>query len=277
MENHREREEGALVYPVYSRRSRGLSVGVNLFPDRKVCPFDCPYCEVFPFTTKVRFSTETMARALRSVLIREREEGALVRDICFSGNGEPTLSPWFPEALEAAARLRNELVPRADLVVITNGAGLPDRRIFAVLRDAARGPEALKLWLKLDAGTEGWYREINRSSIPFAVLLGKIREFAGEAPVIIQTMVCKIRGLPPPPEEAEAWETTVFDLIMGCAGEGERSGTGVQGVQIYGKARPAPQDPLAAALEVSFLQSRALSLKKKLEKAGKGLPVEVFA
>ncbi|MFP3091512.1 hypothetical protein LQZ21_14440 [Treponema sp. TIM-1] len=276
-ENHREREKGALVYPVYSRRSRGLSVGINLFPDQKVCPFDCPYCEVFPFKTDIRFSTETMVKALRQALIRAGEGEAPVRDICFSGNGEPTLSPWFPEALEAAARLRNELVPRADLVAITNGVGLLDPGIYAFLRDAARGPQGLKIWLKLDAGTEAWYREINRSQIPFETLLGKIRDFVGEAPAIIQTMVCTVRGLPPPPEEAEAWEQTVSGLIFGRSGSGERPGPGVQGVQIYGKARPAPQDPLTTALEESFLQSRAVSLKKKLEKAGKDIPIEVFA
>ena len=33
------------VYPVISRRSRGLSIGINLNPD-KVCNFDCIYCEV---------------------------------------------------------------------------------------------------------------------------------------------------------------------------------------------------------------------------------------
>src|SRR3954467_15145571 len=31
------------VYPVISRRSKGLSIGVNLNPD-KVCNFDCIYC-----------------------------------------------------------------------------------------------------------------------------------------------------------------------------------------------------------------------------------------
>jgi histidinol dehydrogenase len=275
VENHREREEGALVYPVYSRRSRGLSVGINLFPDQKVCPFDCPYCEVFPFKTKIRFSTETMVKALKQAL-RRVEAGTPVRDICFSGNGEPVLSPWFPEALEAAARLRDGLVPEADLVVITNGVGLLDPALYSFLRDAARGRQGLKIWLKVDAGTEGWYREINRSKIPFETLWGKIREFAGEAPVIIQTMVCKVRGLPPPPEEAEAWEAAVLDLVSGRAGQEKSPGAGVQGVQIYGKARPAPEDPLTQALDECFLQSRALSLKSKLEKAGKGIPVGVF-
>ena len=33
------------VYPVISRRSKGLSIGANLNPD-KGCNFDCIYCEV---------------------------------------------------------------------------------------------------------------------------------------------------------------------------------------------------------------------------------------
>ena len=33
------------VYPVLSRRSKGLSIGVNLNPD-KICNFDCIYCQV---------------------------------------------------------------------------------------------------------------------------------------------------------------------------------------------------------------------------------------
>src|SRR5437867_11435994 len=43
---HERRFEGnRFVYPVLSRRSGGLSVGVNLNPD-KVCNFDCIYCQV---------------------------------------------------------------------------------------------------------------------------------------------------------------------------------------------------------------------------------------
>ena len=60
IENHRAREKGTLVYPVYSRRSQGLSMGINLFPDHKQCSFNCPYCEVFPFKTDSMFSLEGM-------------------------------------------------------------------------------------------------------------------------------------------------------------------------------------------------------------------------
>ena len=38
-------EENRYVYPVISRRSRGLSLGINLNPDG-ACNFDCIYCQV---------------------------------------------------------------------------------------------------------------------------------------------------------------------------------------------------------------------------------------
>ena len=37
--------ENKFVYPVLSRRSGGISIGVNLNPD-KICNFDCIYCQV---------------------------------------------------------------------------------------------------------------------------------------------------------------------------------------------------------------------------------------
>src|SRR4051812_44141629 len=44
-QHSRSFEHNRFVYPVLSRRSRGLSIGVNLNPD-KVCNFDCIYCQV---------------------------------------------------------------------------------------------------------------------------------------------------------------------------------------------------------------------------------------
>ncbi|MDR2028782.1 MAG: radical SAM protein [Treponema sp.] len=291
VENHRRREEGAMVYPVYSRRSGGLSVGINLFPDAKVCSFDCPYCEVFPFKTDIVFSLKTMEGALRRVLAEAAARDRPVRDICFSGNGEPTLSPHFPEALEAAARIRDALVPAAALVLITNGTGLLEDRTFDLLRRAASGPMALSVWLKLDAGTEAWYAQIDRSSLPLTLLTTRIREFTGAAPYTIQTMLCAVQRMPPPVEEARAWEALVLDLaavnkppagVPGNGGAARRGKPGLRKVQIYGKARPSPRDPLTAALPAAFLESRAASLKKALEAAdlrdpaGGPIPVEVF-
>ena len=44
-DHRREWREFDYAYPVLSRRSKGISLGVNLNPD-KICNFDCVYCEV---------------------------------------------------------------------------------------------------------------------------------------------------------------------------------------------------------------------------------------
>jgi len=268
IENHREREKGVLVYPVYSRRSGGLSVGINLFPDQKSCPFDCPYCEVFPFLTNAVFSIEQLENDLRSVIADAGEKNIPVRDICFSGNGEPSLSPDFPQALELAGRIRSELVPSAKLVLITNGAGLLDQKIFSLLVETTAGDLALDIWLKLDAGTSRWYQLINRSGIPHDKLIAKIKEFAALAPFTIQTMFCSVDGEDPPPDEARAWESLVLELAAIAAGK-------IRKIQIYGKARPSPDDPKAQELPLTYLEERAASLKQALGGTA-NIPVEVF-
>jgi histidinol dehydrogenase len=264
VEDHRSREGGAMVYPVYSRRSKGLSVGVNFFPDHKVCSFDCPYCEVFPFETDIRFNIETMKSALRSAIIEAQEKDIPVRDICFSGNGEPTMSDHFSGALEAAGKIRGELVPSAVLVLITNGSGLLRKDMFEFLRGAATGPLALNIWLKLDAGTEAWYREMDRSEIPFGSLVRAIREFAAAAPFTLQTMICRVNGKLPPEEENAAW----IKLVAELAAIGAAARSGIQKVQIYGKARPAPEDPLAEAVDPSYAEARAADLRAALDAEG---------
>jgi hypothetical protein len=266
IENHRGREKGVLVYPVYSRRSGGLSVGINLFPDQKSCPFDCPYCEVFPFSTNAVFSLGQMEDDLRIVIADAVERNIPVKDICFSGNGEPSLSPDFPRALELASRIRGELVPSAKLVLITNGAGLLDQKIFSLLVEASANP-ALDIWLKLDAGTSRWSQLMNRAEIPHDKLIAKIKNFAALAPFTIQTMLCSVDGKAPPPDEAQAWETLVVELAAIAA-----NGVGkIRAVQIYGKARPSPDDPMAQDLPIAYLEERAASLKQAL-----GLSAQIY-
>ena len=267
VKNHREREKGVLVYPVYSRRSAGLSVGINLFPDKKQCPFNCPYCEVFPFSSEAVFSLDQMETDLRSVIEEANVKNIPIKDICFSGNGEPSISPFFPGALKEAAKIRNELSPSAKIVLITNGAGLLSSETFNLFAEAVSSID-LDIWLKLDAGTPEWYEKINCSDISFYELTTKIKDFTAYSRVTIQTMLCAIDGSAPSDEEAKAWEKLALELTA--------SGN-IRKVQIYGKARPAPEDPKAEALSVPFLEERAESLKRALAARGLAVEVEVYA
>jgi histidinol dehydrogenase len=244
-----------------------------------------------------------MEGALRSTLTEAAEREIPVRDICFSGNGEPTMSAHFQEALEASARIRDEAVPEAALVVITNATGLLNAGTFDFLWKAAAlgtaaGAMGLQIWLKLDAGTPAWYEQMDRSRVPFAALIEKIQEFVRLAPVTIQTMICAVGGRAAPAEEEAAWVHLAAGLCNGAGSNGvifnsngvvgssnsvvcnsnsvvggNDGAAGVQAVQIYGKARPAPEDPLAESLPVSVLENRAALLRGALKTS---IPIEVF-
>jgi histidinol dehydrogenase len=265
IKNRRSREKGILIYPVYSRRSQGLSLGINLFPDRKVCSFDCPYCEVFPFFTRTMFNHDIMEEELRSAIAAAQEQNTEIKDICFSGNGEPSLSPHFPEALEKAFFIRDNLIPEAKLVLITNGTGLLHKNLFELL--AGKAKRGLCIWLKVDAGTEEWFSKIDRpQGCDFLILLNRIRDFSVAAPFTIQTMICKV-GTLAPQEEEEAWVNLIIDLA---------SPGNLKAVQIYGKARPSPEDPLAEAVDSALLLKRAEILRLALQSVNLKIPVEVF-
>ncbi|MCL2720236.1 MAG: hypothetical protein FWD47_02725 [Treponema sp.] len=270
--NHREREKGFLVYPVYSRRSAGLSIGINLYPNKKSCLFNCPYCEVFPFASNAQFCLEQMEEDLRSVIISSQEQNIPIKDICFSGNGEPTLSPFFGEALNLAENIRSQLAPLAKLVVITNGTGLLQPNIFTMLKNEAEANPSLDIWLKVDAGTPQWYEKINRSNVSFDELTNIKKEFITSAPVTIQTMLCAINGQPQPQTEIKAWEELVCQLAKNIL----NGKSNVRKVQIYGKARSAPEDPLATELPAEYLEKRAASLRSAFSEYGITSIVEIY-
>ena len=198
------------VYPVISRRARGLSIGVNLSPSA-ACNFDCVYCQVdrsFRRTT-TKVDLTVLERELRHVvgnyasLFEEPEfrqvpqEFRRLNDIAFSGDGEPTASPVFPEAAHIAASVREQChATEARIVVITNGCFLTRPAVAEALEflDGHNG----QLWVKLDAGTEEYYRRINRPSHPLQHVLDDILAAARQRPIVIQSLFLRVDGSPAP-------------------------------------------------------------------------------
>ena len=190
------------------------------------------------------------------------------------------MSPFFTEAVSQAAVIRTELAPEAKLVLISNGTGLLNPAVFDFLEAQCKSTVDLHIWLKLDAATEAWYLKINRSDIPHKELYARIRDFAAShAPFIIQTMICKVEGANPPPEEKSAWVQLVTELaILSAKSSGSEKETDpkIRMVQIYGKARPASEDPLAEEVPVSILEERASLLRQSFGKAIINIPIEVY-
>ncbi len=264
---HREdREAGRLVYPVYSRRSGGLSLGINLFPDRKRCNFDCPYCEVFPFSGKAAFDPAELERELAGFAQGTRP--GIVKDICFSGNGEPTLSPYLEEALFACAAARvghPAVLGEAKLVLITNSSGFLDASVSSLLALWAR-TESLEIWAKLDAGTEGLFSRMSRSAFKLAEIAAAIEAFSAVTPITIQTMLCLFGGDPASPASTLAEAGAYANLVSTLASRGSL----IQGIQLYAQARPSPGGMTSPIGDAALRAAAALVASRT------GLPVRSF-
>lgn len=241
-DHRRSFADNRFVYAVVSRRSKGVSIGVNLNPD-KVCNFDCVYCQVDRKTPAVVRDVD-LPRLLEelestldlvhtgSLFELERFRGTppelrRLNDIAFSGDGEPTTCPQFLEVVQAVAALRRRGSNDVKLVLITNATRFHHpavREALAVL-DANHG----EIWAKLDAGTAAYYQTVERTTIPFRRVLDNIAEAAHVRPLVIQSMFLKMHGEPPPDKEVEAFCERLNEVV--------RTGGRIQLVQVYTVAR----------------------------------------
>ncbi|MFZ4616174.1 MAG: hypothetical protein ACOYM2_08270 [Rectinemataceae bacterium] len=266
------------LYLATSRRSGGLSLGVNLFAEGKRCNFDCAYCEVVKGGAGDRFSVEGLEEDLEG-FAASASSGALrgepLRDISIAGDGEPTLSPLLGEAIEAIAAAKSrhpEVFGQSAFVLITNSTGLAVPKVAEFLEAAVR-THGLLVWAKLDAGSQSWFRSIDRSPIDFTTVLSGLEAFAQRTPVIIQSMFCALavgpdaEPSPPPAEELDNW----IDTLVGLLERGARVG----GIQLYTQARPAPLG-ITAPLEGPWMRAFAHRVRTELQRGGHDVTVRVY-
>ena len=264
------------VYPVISRRSRGLSIGVNLNPDKR-CNFDCIYCEVDRTTAprRQKVDLELLGQELRAILQLGRD-GSLfalepfsnvpqswrrLNDIAFSGEGEPTTCPVFEEAVKTVWAVREELeLGSVKMILITNAACLDRPRVQRGLKEMQAG--AHEIWAKLDAGTDESYQAINRTHVPMARILRNITQTARTCPLYIQSLFLRRWGEPPKESEIRAYADRLNKI--------QARGGQLLGIQLYTIARPAPT-VWATALSNEELNGTA-ALVRELT----GLPCAVF-
>jgi len=152
---------GVLYGPVDSRRY-GRSLGINLSPCRyKECSFNCVYCH-YGETDKITLNAKGNGDAYpecEDIIkeVREALESPLQLDlITFSGNGEPTLHPDFPELAEAVIDLRDRYRPTVRTALLSNSTGLYREEVRQIVTEFD-----LPVF-KLDAGTERIFIRINR-------------------------------------------------------------------------------------------------------------------
>jgi wyosine [tRNA(Phe)-imidazoG37] synthetase (radical SAM superfamily) len=260
------------VYPVVSRRSKGLSLGINLNPDQ-ICNFDCIYCSVNRKSALPPWAT----RDVDLTLLREELAHMLdlvgtgtiytfdpfnaipaelrrVNDIAFSGDGEPTTCPQFEDAVHSAAQLVEAHHPQSPsgsdvpikLVLITNATRFHNpavRQVLAFL-DGHNG----EIWAKLDAGTADYFHLIDRTGVPFTRILQNLAWCCQTRPTVIQTLLMKVHGKPPAPAEIAAYVRQLQTI--------RDAGGAIKLVQLYTVARDTTE-PYVTALSPEELEGIA--------------------
>jgi wyosine [tRNA(Phe)-imidazoG37] synthetase (radical SAM superfamily) len=262
------------VYVVISPRAGGLSIGLNMNPD-KFCNFDCVYCEVNRDVPPVERDLDigVMAVELEKTLflihsggIRQLAgHGGLspellrLRHVAFSGDGEPTLCVNFAEAVQSVVHVRARGFPFFKMVLITNGTWLDLSPVQEGLRYFTRDDE---IWIKLDAGTQAYMDRVNRSEVSLDKVMENTRLIGRKRPIVIQSLFPLIAGQEPPPEEIDQYIQRLREL--------KDSGAMISLVQIYSATRPT------AHSGCGHIPLQSLARICRQIKAETGLKAEVF-
>jgi wyosine [tRNA(Phe)-imidazoG37] synthetase (radical SAM superfamily) len=173
--------------PVKSRRL-GLSLGINLLPTkRKICNFNCIYCEC-GWTANIDKATDRLPRreevssALELKLTEMKAMNQAPDVITYAGNGEPTLHPDFAAIIDDSIVLRDSFFPEARISVLSNATTIADPVIRAALLRVDMNI------LKLDSAIDSTIKLHNQPRVDFNAgkLIENLCAFNGK--VIIQTM-----------------------------------------------------------------------------------------
>ncbi len=237
------------VYPVISRRSGGLSIGIN-FNTNNACNWGCVYCQVPDLTIGAApaldfaLLAQELSEFLHDVLhgrFYERFQLApdmrVIKDIAISGNGEPTSVKEFAKAIAVVvAQVEQANIPEPyQYVLISNGSLLHKADVQAGLQlwHQHHG----QIWFKLDSVSELGRLHINHTA------MGLQQQSAN---LLLASKLC---------------QTWVQTCVLTLASEGQRYGlleeqeqiaylaflrdmlaeTSLQGVMLYALARPSLQ------------------------------------
>ena len=263
------------VYATISQRAHGLSIGINMNPDKQ-CNFKCVYCEVDRDTpgTDRKIDLAVMAGELQNLLrlscqnrLREIEwfrhlpdELLELKEVALSGNGEPTLCVNFDEVVREVLYVRsNGEFPFFKIVLITNGTGLDFAEVKRGIRMLSQEDD---IWIKLDAGSQQYMDIVNRPEVPLWRVLGNIATLGRTRPVIIQSLFPLLNGQGPCDQE--------IDLFVARLNELRAAGARIKLVQIYSAHRPAQQ------VNCGHLPLKQLSLIAQRVREQTGLKASVF-
>jgi uncharacterized Fe-S cluster-containing radical SAM superfamily enzyme len=253
------------VYAARSRRSGGLSLGVDLTP-HGLCSFACIYCQAeHPPRQKhdVVIDCQLLENELTAVF--HSPDASDLKDLVLAGSGEPTSVNNILEALTTIRRVCDTHNFQRPLRIFSNGRHLHDEQVRAALQFwNQKGGE---LWIKLDATSPAHSQLINGRSFDLRAHLDHIWSLAKAFPIGLQSMFVVASDLPAPKLLADEILAEVKNALQNNA-------------QIHSwhllTLRRSPSDVFQAArlhpVPLNELQSFAQSFRLQTQ-----IPVECFA
>jgi wyosine [tRNA(Phe)-imidazoG37] synthetase (radical SAM superfamily) len=115
--------------PVNSRRF-GISLGVDLSPERKQCNFDCLYCELEPAKTVDEQTSVTSVHTILEQIKTAIAHHEKIDVITITANGEPTLYPHLDELIEGI----NTFKGHTQTLILSNGSTVYDHKTANTLK-----------------------------------------------------------------------------------------------------------------------------------------------
>jgi len=251
------------IYSVISRRAGGLSIGVNLNVNN-ACNWQCIYCEIPNLTrgTPPPIELDVLEQELRFFLheiihsdYMEKNvslEDRHLKDIAFSGNGEPTSANEFPEVISIVKKILSEfnLLHKIKIRLITNGSLMHQT---SVIKSVGMLKEMNgEVWFKVDAATEESIKTINQVNLKPSQILERLKNSANVCPTFVQTCIFTIDGKGLSKKDIDAYVELINEVK-----------SIIQGVHLYGLARPSlqPQAKNLGRIDEEVLQDIAKELR----------------
>ena len=259
------------IYSVISRRAGGLSIGINLNVNN-ACNWQCIYCEIPNLTrgSPPPIELDVLENELRLFLhdiihgdYMERHvaiEDRHLKDIAFSGNGEPTSAKEFPQAILIVKKILQEfnLLYKIKVRLITNGSMMHQA---SVLKSIGMLEEINgEIWFKVDAATEETIKTINQVNLRPNQILERLVNASLICPTFVQTCIFMINGKSPNEKDIDAY----IELI-------NKAKKNIKGVHLYGLARPSLQPRAKDLARIS--EEELQNIAKKL--VGLNIPTTV--
>lgn len=267
-DHDREKAGLSYVYPVISRRSGGLSIGINLNINN-ACNWRCIYCQVPGLIrgSAPQVDFDLLGSELRRFLAdvihgdfydREQvpEELRMIKDIAISGNGESTTSNEFDQVVNTIELILNEYGLLGDIkcVLITNGSMMNRPVVHRGLRKLASMNG--EVWFKIDSATPAGMALINNTRGGSVSTLKRLQISASLCPTWIQTCFFSYKEKQPAQAEIDAYLT----LLEAVA----EKNIPLKGIMLYGVARQShqPEAKYISALPKEWFDELALRLKR---------------